>query len=496
MSGRVYLVGAGPGDPGLITVRGLDVLRQADVVLYDNLVPVSLLDYARPDAERIYVGKKRADHHLTQDETNALLVAKAQTGAVVVRLKGGDPFIFGRGGEEGEALHAAGIRFEVVPGVSSATGAAAYAGIPLTHRSRTSAISFVTGHEVDAIDWAKVGQTETLVIFMGLTTFGEIAKQLIAGGRDPQTPAAAIRWGTRPDQQTLIGTVASLAERIAEVQLKPPALIIVGEVVALREDLNWFENLPLFGQRIILTRAEEQAADSAEQLRRLGADVAVAPTIEFDEPSSWAQIDAAIAELETYDWLIFTSRNGVERFLARLDASERDLRAVKGRIAAIGPATAETLATARLKADCLPKEFVAESLLEALDADLTGRKILIPRAEVAREVLPEGLRERGAVVDVAPVYRTVVPSSPVLREALAAKRPDWITFTSSSTVRQFVEMAGEEALQGVGIASIGPITSATIREYGAEPTVEADPHTMDGLIAAIQVAVGMEESAP
>jgi len=485
MSGRVYLVGAGPGDPGLITVRGLDVLRQADVILYDNLAPVSLLDHARPDAERIYVGKKRADHYLSQDEINALLVEKAQTAAIVVRLKGGDPFIFGRGGEEGEALHAAGIYFEVVPGVSSATGAAAYAGIPLTHRSRTSAISFVTGHEVDAIDWAKVGQTETLVIFMGLTTFGEIAKQLIGGGRDPQTPAAAIRWGTRTDQQTLIGTVANLAERIAEAKLKPPALIIVGEVVALREDLNWFERLPLFGQRIVLTRAEEQAGESAEQLRRLGAEVIAAPTIEIVEPSSWAPIDAAIAKLETYDWLIFTSRNGVERFLARLDASERDLRAVKGSIAAIGPATAEALAQARLKVDCRPQEFVAESLLDALDAELTGKKILIARAEVAREVLPEELRRRGASVNVAPVYRTVVPDSATLHKSMAEKKPDWVTFTSSSTVRHFIEMVGKEALADTRIASIGPITSATLRELGIEPTVEAEPHTMDGLIAAI-----------
>lgn len=485
MSGRVYLVGAGPGDPGLITVRGLDVLRQADVILYDHLAPVSLLDCARPDAERIYVGKKRADHHLSQEETNALLVEKARSGAVVVRLKGGDPFIFGRGGEECEALHAAGIGFEVVPGVSSATGAAAYAGIPLTHRSRTSAISFVTGHEVEAIDWAKVGQTETLVIFMGLTTFGEIAKQLIGGGRDPDTPAAAIRWGTRPDQQTLIGTVADLAERIAGAKLKPPALIIVGEVVALRDDLNWFEKLPLFGRRIVLTRADEQAGESAEQLRRLGADVVAAPTIEIREPSSWAPADEAIAKLETYDWLIFTSRNGVERFLARLNASERDLRAVKGRIAAIGPATAEALAAARLKTDCVPEEFVAESLLEALDADLTGQKILIARAEVAREILPEGLRQRGASVDVAPVYRTAVPDGAALREALAARKPDWITFTSSSTVRHFVEMVGQDGLRDARIASIGPVTSATLREYGAEPTIEAAPHTMDGLIEAI-----------
>jgi uroporphyrinogen III methyltransferase/synthase len=485
MIGKVYLVGAGPGDPGLITVRGLDVLRTADTILYDHLAPLSLLDHARPGADRIYVGKKRADHHLTQDEINALLVEKAHTGATVVRLKGGDPFIFGRGGEEGEALHAAGVPFEVIPGVSSATGAAAYAGIPLTHRSKTSAITFVTGHEVDRIDWSKVGQTETLVIFMGLTTFGEIAKRLIAGGRSVDTPAAAIRWGTRPDQQTIVGTISNLAQRVAEAELKPPALVIVGEVVSLREELNWFERLPLFGQRIVLTRTLEQAGESTELLRRLGADVIVAPTIEIVEPSSWTPIDAAIETLETYDWLVFTSRNGVDRFLARLESSSRDVRAMRGRLAAIGPATAEALAAARLKVDCVPAEFVAESLLEAFDDDLTGQKILIARAEVAREVLPAELRRRGAQVDVAPVYRTVVPDGDSLRALVAGNPPDWITFTSSSTVTHFVEMVGVEALRGIRIASIGPITSATLREFGLEPTVEAAPHTMDGLIAAV-----------
>ena len=486
MSGKVYLVGAGPGDPGLITVRGLDVLRSADVIFYDHLAPVSLLAHGRPDAERLYVGKKRADHHRTQDEINALIIERAQAGATVVRLKGGDPFIFGRGGEECEALYAAGVRFEVVPGVSSATGSAAYAGIPLTHRSKTSAITFVTGHDVDGIDWTKIGHTETLVIFMGLTTFGEIGKKLIAGGRPADTPAAAIRWGTRPDQQTIVGTISDLPKRVAEADLKPPALVIVGEVVSLREELDWFERLPLFGQRVVLTRAEEQSAESAEQLRRLGADVIVAPTIEIHEPSSWGPIDAAIDALETYDWLIFTSRNGVDRFLNRLDRSPRDLRAIRGRLAAIGSATAEALAGARLKVDCVPTEFVAESLLEALDDDLTGKKVLIARAEVAREVLPEELRSRGAQVDVAPAYRTVVPDGSHLREVLAAKSPDWITFTSSSTVRHFVEMVGVEVLRDIRVASIGPITSQTIREYGLEPTVEASPHTMDGLIAAIR----------
>jgi uroporphyrinogen III methyltransferase/synthase len=486
MSGKVYLVGAGPGDPGLITVRGLDVLRSADVIFYDHLAPVSLLAHARPDAERLYVGKKRADHHRTQDEINALIIERAQAGATVVRLKGGDPFIFGRGGEEGEALYAAGVRFEVVPGVSSATGAAAYAGIPLTHRSKTSAITFVAGHDVDGIDWTKIGHTETLVIFMGLTTFGEIGKKLIAGGRSADTPAAAIRWGTRPDQQTIVGTISDLPERVAEADLKPPALVIVGEVVSLREELDWFERLPLFGQRVVLTRAEEQSAESAEQLRRLGADVVVAPTIEIHEPSSWGPIDAAIDALETYDWLIFTSRNGVDRFLNRLDRSPRDLRAIRGRLAAIGSATAEALAEARLKVDCVPTEFVSESLLEALDDDLTGKKVLIARAESAREVLPEELRRRGAQVDVAPAYRTVVPDGSHLREVLAVKSPDWITFTSSSTVRHFVEMVGVEVLRDIRVASIGPITSQTIREYGLEPTVEASPHTMDRLIAAIR----------
>ncbi len=485
MSGKVYLVGAGPGDPGLITVRGLDVLRSADVIFYDHLAPVSLLTHARTEAERIYVGKKRADHHRTQDEINALIIERAQAGATVVRLKGGDPFIFGRGGEEGEALYAAGVQFEVVPGVSSATGAAAYAGIPLTHRSKTSAITFVTGHDVDGIDWTKIGHAETLVIFMGLTTFGEIGKKLIAGGRPADTPAAAIRWGTRPDQQTIVGTISDLPERVAEAELKPPALVIVGEVVSLREELDWFERLPLFGQRVVLTRAEEQSVESAEQLRRLGADVIVAPTIEIQEPSSWGPIDAAIDVLETYDWLIFTSRNGVDRFLNRLDRSPRDLRAIRGRLAAIGSATAEALAEARLKVDCVPTEFVAESLLEALDDDLTGKKILIARAEFAREFLPEELRSRGAQVDVAPVYRTVVPDGSHLRGIMAAKSPDWITFTSSSTVRHFVEMVGVEALRDIRIASIGPITSQTIREYGLEPAVEASPHTMARLIAVV-----------
>ena len=487
--GKVYLIGAGPGDPGLITLRGLDLIRSADLILYDNLATPALLDYARPDAERVYVGKKRAAHTRSQSEINDLLVEGARNHDVVVRLKGGDPFVFGRGGEEGEALHAAGVRFEVVPGVSSPLGVAAYAGIPLTHRSHTSAVTFVTGHHVDAIDWNRLGHVETLVIFMGLTTFAQIAERLIAAGRSPDTPAAAIRWASRPDQHTVIGSIADLPQRIAEENLKPPALIIVGEVVSLRDSLAWYENLPLFGRRIVVTRASEQSADMAEHLRRLGADPILLPTIEIRPPDDYATLDRAITELETFDWLIFTSRNGVSRFIERLDQSGRDLRAVQGKLAAIGPATAAALEELHLKVDVLPEQYVAESLLEALDAEsIKEKKILIPRAAEARDILPETLRERGADVVVAPAYQTVPAASSAaeLRRILASDhKPDWITVTSSSTVKNLVEMAGVEALRPIKLASIGPITAKTARDFGLHVAAEADPHTVDALIEAM-----------
>ena len=486
--GKVYLVGAGPGDPDLLTLRGREVLGRAECLLYDYLAPERLLDYAPPEAERIYVGKKRAHHTMSQDEIEALLIDRARQGKTVVRLKGGDPFIFGRGGEEAEALAEAGIPFEVVPGVTTPLGLAAYTGVPLTHREHTSAVTFVTGHNVEAIDWAKVGAAETVILFMGLVNFAEIARQMIAKGRSPETPAMVVRWATRPDQATLTGTLADLPAKIAQEGLRPPATIVIGEVVALHGKLDWYENLPLFGQKIVITRDRRQAGALGAPLKELGAQVIEMPAIEIRLPEDPAPLHHAIAELASYDWLIFTSVNGVEYFIRALDVSATDLRAMRARICAIGPATRRAVEALHLKVDVMPEEYVAESLLKALAGeDLTGKRILLPRAAVARDVVPVELRRRGAEVNVVEAYRTHAPENATERasEVLAAK-PDWITFTSSSTVYNTVQAAGgAEALAGIRIASIGPITSETARSYGLEVAVEADPHTIDGLIAAL-----------
>ncbi len=488
-AGKVYLVGAGPGDPGLVTVRGLDLIRSADAIFYDNLATPALLAHAKPGVETLYVGKKRAEHRYSQDQINAMLLERARAGQSVVRLKGGDPFVFGRGGEEAEALAEAGVRFEIVPGVSSALGAAAYAGIPLTHRAKTSAVTFVTGHAAESIDWDEMGKADTLVVFMGLTSFGGIAQRLIDAGRAPSTPAAAIRWATRPDQSTVTGTLAELAARIEDAGLKPPALVIVGDVVALRDRIDWFERLPLFGRRIVITRPRGQSAGFAEKLRRLGADPIEAPTIAIDPPSDPRPLDEAIARLEGYDWLIFTSRNGVEKFVERLDASDRDWRALSAKICAIGPATESALRALHLKVDVVPDEYVAEGLLAALEPHgLAGKRVLIPRALVARDLLPEKLGERGARVDVVAAYQTVTPpgAEASARELFSSgEAPDWTTFTSSSTAANLAKMVGAEALRSTRAASIGPVTSATLREIGIEPAVEAADYTVDGLITAI-----------
>ncbi len=479
----VVLVGAGPGDPGLVTVRGLECIRRADIIFYDNLAAPALLGHARPDAEKRYVGKKRTEHALTQDQINALLIEHARAGRRVVRLKGGDPFLFGRGGEEAEALAAAGVPFEVVPGVSSAMGAAACAGVPLTHREHTSAVTFVTGHEVEKIDWNRVGASETIVVFMGLVSFGEIAKRLIAAGRSPSTPAVAVRWATRPDQKTLSGTLGDLAAKIAQAGLKPPTLVIVGEVVRLREKLNWFEHLPLHGRTIVVTRAREQAGSLAARLAELGAHVVRIPTIEIEPPADWKPLDLAISRLESYDWLIFTSANGVRFFTERLDASSRDLRGLRARICAIGPATAAALAALHLKVDLMPAEYVAESVIAAFEKiPLEGARILLPRAAVARDLIPVELEKRGARVTVVDAYRTA-PARGV--EWPADFHPDWIAFTSSSTVENFHSLFGLAVLDGVKVASIGPVTSATARRLGIEVTVEPAKHTIEGLVEAI-----------
>jgi uroporphyrinogen III methyltransferase/synthase len=487
--GRVYLVGAGPGDPELITVKGQRILEQADCVLYDHLAPGELLALAPDSAERIYVGKKKADHAMSQDEICRLMIDRARQGRTVVRLKGGDPMIFGRGGEELDALVDAGIPFEVAPGVNAALGIAAYSGVPLTHRDHTSAVTFVTGHDPAKIDWGRVGASETVVVFMGLTSFGEIARRLIENGRSADTPAMAVRWGTRPWQETVTGALGDLAARIEQRGMKPPATIIIGEVVALRDRFNWFERLPLFGKRVAVTRDRSQAGDLSARLRALGADAVELPAIEILPPQDPRPLCGAIERLESYDWLIFTSANGVRFFMEALDRSRRDLRSLRAKLCAIGPATRARLEELHLKVDLMPEQYVAESLVDAFaQEELANKRILLPRAAVARDTAPAALARRGAQVDVVEAYRTEPPAALAARanEIFATSRkPDWITFTSSSTVKNLVAAVAPGALQGVCIASIGPVTSATLRSYGLEPSVEAAPFTMDGLVAAI-----------
>jgi uroporphyrinogen III methyltransferase / synthase len=484
---KVYLVGAGPGDPELITLKAKRLLEQADSILFDHLASSSLLALAPPAAERLYVGKKKSEHALTQEEICNLLIDRGRRGLNVVRLKGGDPFIFGRGGEEAEALADAGIPFEVVPGVTSPLGIAAYTGVPLTHRDHTSVVTFITGHDVLKIDWTKVGTSETLVIFMGLSQFDEISARIIEGGRPAQTPAMAVRWGTRPDQEVVTGTLETLPRLIHERALKPPATIIVGDVVLLRDKLSWYEKLPLFGQRIVVTRAREQASTLTDLLHNLGAEVIELPTIQIQPAEDYAPLDNAIANLATYDWLIFTSANGVRFFLDRLDAGASDLRAIRGRICAIGPATREALERFHIKVDVMAEQYIAEGLLAALaQYDLTGAHILIARAAVARDLLPNELTRRGACIDVVEAYRTITPPDLNQRAAEVLKSsPDWITFTSSSTVQNLVNAVGPEPLCGIKTASIGPITSETLRRHGIEATVEASTFTIPGLAEAV-----------
>lgn len=492
-TGRVYLVGAGPGDPDLLTLRAHELLRAADLVLYDNLASPEVLEHASPSAQRRYVGKKRAEHACTQAEINGLMVAAAREGKVVVRLKGGDPYVFGRGGEEALGLARAAIPFEVVPGVTSALGAAAYAGMPLTHRDHTQAVTLVTGHDVDQIDWPSLAGHQTLVVFMGLTSVPAIAKRLIGGGMPPDTPAAAIRWVTRGDQRVVTASIADLPMAIRREGLRPPALVVIGDIVGLREEIDWFDKLPLRGKSVVVTRAASQAASFCGALRRLGARVIPIPAIAFERPSSWAPADAAIDGLERYDWAIFTSVNGVNHFLERLDASPQDLRQLPKRIAAIGSATADRLRELHLKVELVPDQFVAEALAAAfLERDMRGSRVLLPRAEEARSVLPEQLAAMGAEIDVVPVYRTVVPeaSRQLAERAWSADPvPDWVTLTSSSTARMLAQMVPLDRLKRSKLASIGPVTSATVRELGLPIAVEAQRFTTDGLAEALCIAV-------
>lgn len=499
MKGKVYLVGAGPGDPGLVTQRGIECIAAAGVVVYDYLAPAGLLRHAPAHAERIYVGKKGGDHTLSQEEINALLVEKAGAGNIVARLKGGDPFIFGRGGEEIEELIRAGIAFEVVPGVTSAVAAPAYAGIPLTHRQFASCVTFVTGHEDPAktesmIHWDALAKTGgTLVFLMGVKNLPHITRRLAAAGMAADTPAALVRWGTTPRQEVVSGTLETIDENVRAAGLKPPCIIVIGEVVRLREKMQWFENRPLFGRRIVVTRARQQASDLVRQLSELGAAVIEVPAIEIRPPEDLSALDAAVSAAGEYDWLVFTSVNGVDAFFQRLHAAGKDTRAL-GRVqtAAIGPATARRMKDHGLGADIVPESYRAESVVKAFEnRDISGKKILLPRAEGARPVLPVELSKMGARVDEIIAYRTVQAESgkSELVGHLRAGTIDMITFTSSSTVRNFMALLppaeAEELLAGVTIAAIGPITAETAAEMGLAVGVIAEDYTIDGLVRAV-----------
>jgi uroporphyrinogen III methyltransferase / synthase len=497
MQGKVYLVGSGPGDPGLLTVKGQAILERADCVVYDFLANEDLLRLARSDAEKISVGRPSDENRMSQEEINRLLVAKARQGKCVCRLKGGDPYVFGRGGEEAEELVRAGVAWEVVPGVSSGHAAPAYAGIPVTHRDFASSVAFIAGHEDPAkdestIDWSQLAASRgTLVFFMGVRNLPQISAALLAHGRDPQTPVAVIRWGTRAAQQVITGTLRDIASQAAGIG--PPAIAVVGAVVSLRERLNWFERLPLFGRRIAVTRTREQAGPLREQLMALGAEVVEIPTIEVRPPTSWEPMDAAVRRLGDFDYLLVTSVNGVRNFLARLRATGRDVRDLKGLIiGAIGPATAAEFAKVGIRVDLTPKEYRAEGLLEALGShDVQGKAFLIPRAKIARDLVPKALRERGAQVEVVEAYQTVVPQlSGEELQRLLSPPPHVITFTSSSTASNFVKLIGQssvdEFLKGVATASIGPITSDTLRQLGLAVSIEATESTIAGLVRAIE----------
>jgi uroporphyrinogen III methyltransferase/synthase len=496
--GKVYLVGAGPGDPGLMTLRGRELLEQSEVVIYDYLANEDFLDFAPAGAQRIYVGKKGGDHTMSQEEINALLVTKGRD-HLVVRLKGGDPFVFGRGGEEAQVLVAAGIPFEVVPGVTAAIAAPAYAGIPLSHRDYAASMAFITGHERDdktdsKIAWDRLATgIGTLVFFMGVKNLSEICNNLIAHGRPEETPAAVIRWGTTSEQRTVVGTLGDIAEKVAQANLKPPAITVVGDVVRLREELSWFEHRPLFGRRIVVTRAREQASDFKTLLAELGACCIEFPTIGIEPPPSWEPLDAGVSHLQTYDWVVFTSVNGVRFFMERLRFAGLDARQLHGlRLAAIGPKTAEALEQRGLRPDLVPEEYRAESILDGLSSEqLKGRRFLLPRAMVARDVLPETLRRKGAHVDVVPAYQTVLPRerSTEVAERLRSGEVDCLTFTSSSTVSNFFSLFENDSiiplLKGVCIACIGPITAKTAQQHGLEVDVMPSEYTIAGLARAI-----------
>jgi uroporphyrinogen III methyltransferase / synthase len=503
--GRVHLVGAGPGDPGLLTLRGREVLSRADLVLYDALADPRLLAHAPEKAEKILVGKRHGRDSVPQQDIEARMVEAALAGRTVVRLKGGDPFIFGRGGEEAEACRRAGVEFEVVPGVTSAVAVPAWAGVPLTHREHSSLVTFVTGQSgsarpgYDDVDWdalARLGGT--IVLLMAMTRIGEIAAKLTAAGMSPDTPVIGIRWGTLPKQRTVRSTLARVGKDATGELVRPPVIFVVGAVAGLADELAWFERLALFGRRIVVTRARRQAGALATRLEHSGAEVVEFPTIELTELEIPATVfDAA----SSFDWLVLTSVNGVEAFFGQFLAAGRDLRELAGaRVAAIGPATREAVEKHGIRVAAQPSEYRAEALLDAL-GEVAGKRILLARAEVAREVLPDTLRSRGAVVEVVPVYRTGTPKGPAAadeaREVLGDF--DMATFTSSSTVTGFDRLCGgraKEILEGRVVAAIGPITADTLKGLGIRVDVMPSDYTIDAMADAIEAFFANRQGLP
>ncbi|MGA2177285.1 MAG: uroporphyrinogen-III C-methyltransferase [Verrucomicrobiota bacterium] len=502
-NGTVFLVGAGPGDAGLITVRGAELLGRADVVVYDALVNRDLLGLAPPGAELIYAGKRSGDHFIPQDQLNQLLVEKARAGKCVVRLKGGDPYVFGRGGEEAVQLAAARVRFEVVPGVSSSIAGPNYAGIPLTHRDHCSSFTVVTGHETPGkdepeVDWGEVARAPgTKVVLMGVTRVKMISEALVAHGMPEETPVAMIRWATTGRQESVSGTLKTIATVAEKAGFKPPGLTVIGGVVQLREQLNWFEKRSLFGRRIVVTRAREQSSQLGRELLERGADVLEIPTIRIVPPTERRDIAEALLELNAYDWLVFTSPNGVSAFFELFFKAFEDLRDIGGvRLAAVGPATAAKLRQLHLKVDAMPEEFAASKVAAAMEelGSIENLKVLLLRAEVANPDLPKQLEEMGAIVDDIACYKTVPETED--RNGAAARLletgADWITFTSGSTVENFHARFDLKQLLArhpqIKLASIGPETSKAIIALGLKPAIEAREHTIPGLVKALEAA--------
>lgn len=496
----VYLVGAGPGDAGLMTLRGAELLSRAEVVVYDALVNPELLRLAPKSAEIIYGGKRAKDHAILQTELNQLLIAKAKQGKIVVRLKGGDPYVFGRGGEEAEELADAGVPFEVVPGVSSFVAVPNYAGVPLTHRGFCSRLTLITGHEdpakeASSIDWPQVAKTPgTKVVMMGTDRIGEIARILIENGMAPATPIAMIRWGTTGKQQSIDGTLDTIAEVAAKSKISPPTVAVIGDVVKLRPKLNWFERRPLFGKTIVVTRSRDQATGVARQFAELGAEVLEVPTIKIEPPTLREPIVDVLLELNSYDWLVFTSPNGVTTFFDYFFRQFHDMRDIGGcRIAAVGPATAKKVKELHLQVDLMPDEALASEIADAFKAfeSIENLKICLLRAEAANLELPAALEALGAIVDDVPCYRTVAetddPSGAGAK--LLESGADWITFTSASTVEHFhgrFDLPGLlKKFPGTKLASIGPETSKALAALKLTPAIEAKQHTTEGLVQAL-----------